>query len=229
PRAALVGEGATVGVQRLVHAVPGIGGAGVEAAELEARAEHGLDGGEEEGLGDALGEEGILVDEVGQAARARLLLELGAGLVALPGIQGLEAIEHALAQGGVDGAGEREVAEVAELAALVGGQHRAGILMLMSSVMKTVIFLAALIASLAVGSRAMAQAAPPNPDPYTAPPPSYGAPPPGYGTVTMPPQNAFLMYDAQRRNAGLAILIELFVPGLGSLYGDHGVGALITW
>jgi len=99
----------------------------------------------------------------------------------------------------------------------------------MSSVMKTVIFLAALIASLAVGSRAMAQAAPPNPDPYTAPPPSYGAPPPGYGTVTMPPQNAFLMYDAQRRNAGLAILIELFVPGLGSLYGDHGVGALITW
>jgi hypothetical protein len=94
--------------------------------------------------------------------------------------------------------------------------------------MKTMIFLAAVIAQLALGSQALAQSTPaPPPDPYTAPPPAYGAAP-AYGVPTTP-QTAYLLYDAQRRNVGLAILIEFFVPGLGSLYGDHGVGALITW
>jgi TM2 domain-containing membrane protein YozV len=92
--------------------------------------------------------------------------------------------------------------------------------------MKIAILLAVVIGQLAVGSRALAQ--PPPPDPYMAPPPAYGAP--NYVTPPMTAnQTAFLMYDAQRKNVGLAVLLEFFIPGLGSLYGDHGLGALITW
>jgi hypothetical protein len=39
----------------------------------------------------------------------------------------------------------------------------------------------------------------------------------------------YLTYDAQRKSPALALLIEFLVPGLGSLYGDHAVGSLITW
>lgn len=110
-----------------------------------------------------------------------------------------------------------------------------------------VILLAVVIGQLAVGSRALAaqpasqppaQPAPPAspppagpPDPYAAPPPSYGSVPPGYGYGPMPmsPVQSLMMYEAQRKNAGLAILLEFVLPGLGSLYGDHAVGALVTW
>jgi hypothetical protein len=91
-----------------------------------------------------------------------------------------------------------------------------------------VILFAVAMGQLAVGSKALAhQPAPP--DPYNAPPPTYGTPPPGYLPPVHPTPSTFMMYEAQRKNGGLAILLELFVPGLGSLYGDHAVGTLITW
>jgi hypothetical protein len=92
--------------------------------------------------------------------------------------------------------------------------------------MKIAILLAAVIGQLAVGSRALAQTPPP--DPYTAPPPVYGGPT-SYVTPMTANQTAFLMYDAQRKNGGLAVLLEFFLPGLGTVYGDHAMGALITW
>jgi len=110
-----------------------------------------------------------------------------------------------------------------------------------------VILLAVAMGQLVVGGRAMAapstppapaaqpaQPAQPAPpvqplDPYTAPPPSYGSPPPGYGPGYPSPAQSFMMYESQRKNIGLALVLEFFVPGLGSLYGDHAVGSLITW
>jgi hypothetical protein len=96
--------------------------------------------------------------------------------------------------------------------------------------MKTlgVILLAVALGQLAVGSRAMAQQPAP-PDPYTAPPPTYGSAPPAYSPPPMTPGTQFMMYESTRKNAGLAVVLEIFIPGLGSLYGDHAVGSLITW
>ena len=59
-------------------------------------------------------------------------------------------------------------------------------------------------------------------------PPAQGAPygyAPGYG---MNPQAMFL-YEEQKRSPGLALLLSLFLPGLGSIYADHWAGAAITW
>jgi hypothetical protein len=36
-------------------------------------------------------------------------------------------------------------------------------------------------------------------------------------------------YEAGRRSQGAALAMELVVPGLGSIYGDHWTGAAITW
>ena len=96
--------------------------------------------------------------------------------------------------------------------------------------MKTlgVILLAVVMGQVAVGSRAWAQPGTP-PDPYTAPPPGYGSAPPAYAPPAISPAQSFMMYESQRKNAGLAIVLEVFVPGLGSLYGDHAVGSLVTW
>jgi hypothetical protein len=83
-----------------------------------------------------------------------------------------------------------------------------------------------------------------------APPPSPGAYPPGpppapYGSAPAPyapltpypaypaygtpaPPNLFL-YDSQKKNEMVALVIEFFIPGVGSIYADHVAGALITW
>jgi hypothetical protein len=74
--------------------------------------------------------------------------------------------------------------------------------------------------------------APPPGSIYQSPPPGYPyGPPPGYSPYYYGPngQMSYIAYEAQRRNGGLAVLIEIVVPGLGSLYADHGIGALITW
>jgi hypothetical protein len=82
-----------------------------------------------------------------------------------------------------------------------------------------------------------ASAEPPAPQPY-APPPAYPVPypapyatqppgpppgPPPYG----PPPAA--IYEMTSKSAGLAFVIEFFLPGGGSIYGDHWTGALLTW
>jgi TM2 domain-containing membrane protein YozV len=77
------------------------------------------------------------------------------------------------------------------------------------------------------------QTPPPGYPPSAGPPPGYPPPPPGYGGpyYYYGPNNqmTYANYEAQKKNAGLALLVEFLVPGLGSFYGDHGLGALITW
>lgn len=53
--------------------------------------------------------------------------------------------------------------------------------------------------------------------------PSYVAPPPP------DPAMGMAIYQGSKRSHGLSLLCEFFVPGLGSLYGEHLGGALITW
>jgi hypothetical protein len=63
----------------------------------------------------------------------------------------------------------------------------------------------------------------PYPAPYaTRPPDAYPAPVP-YGG---PPVG---MYELAKKSPALAFLIEWFLPGGGSIYGDHFTGALISW
>jgi len=54
------------------------------------------------------------------------MLELGAGLLALGGVEGLEPIEHPPSQLGRDGAGEDQVSVVVELPSLLGGETAHG-------------------------------------------------------------------------------------------------------
>ena len=37
------------------------------------------------------------------------------------------------------------------------------------------------------------------------------------------------VYEAQRKNGGLAVLLSLLLPGAGNIYADHFVGAVVTW
>lgn len=67
----------------------------------------------------------------------------------------------------------------------------------------------------------------PAPQPY--PPQVY---PPAYpGTYAFPEQTGWqhAAYESQKRSAGIALLLEFFIPGVGSIYGDHLTGALINW
>jgi hypothetical protein len=71
----------------------------------------------------------------------------------------------------------------------------------------------------------------PYPGPYGYPPagPPYGnAGPYGNGYPYGPPPANFV-YETQKKNEMLALVIEFFVPGVGSIYADHVGGALITW
>jgi hypothetical protein len=70
-----------------------------------------------------------------------------------------------------------------------------------------------------------------------APPPSAYPGGPGAVTPLVPypgyygngvPQTMFL-YEAQKKNELLALVIEIFIPGVGSIYADHVAGALLTW
>jgi hypothetical protein len=56
-------------------------------------------------------------------------------------------------------------------------------------------------------------------------PPGY-APPYAYAPVQPPGE---LYYEAQKKNELLALVIEFFVPGVGSIYAGHVAGAMITW
>jgi TM2 domain-containing membrane protein YozV len=87
------------------------------------------------------------------------------------------------------------------------------------------------------------------PAPAYAPPPSYGqappayapppgyAQPPGYGSSWSggpayspgPDPNAMFVYEAQRKSSAVAVLLSLLVPGVGNIYADHAIGAVITW
>jgi hypothetical protein len=75
----------------------------------------------------------------------------------------------------------------------------------------------------------------PPPAPQGAPPPAYPPPPPGYyaspGLPPPPPPgpNQYYAYEAGSKSQGLALLIEWFLPGVGSIYADHVQGALVTW
>jgi TM2 domain-containing membrane protein YozV len=37
------------------------------------------------------------------------------------------------------------------------------------------------------------------------------------------------MYEAERKNPAIAIALSLLIPGVGSIYADHVLGAVITW
>ena len=114
------------------------------------------------------------------------------------------------------------------------------------------------LVGLAGGAHA-ADPAPPQPAPQVAPapappPPAWGQPlppppppgwngggypppppPPGYSPYGVPygypagPGGAAYFYDSQKKNELLALVIEFFVPGVGSIYADHVGGALVTW
>jgi hypothetical protein len=89
---------------------------------------------------------------------------------------------------------------------------------------------------------------PPGYPPPGYPPPGYpppGYPPPGYQPGPYPPPpyppyppyaspyglnpQAIYLYENGKKSAGLALVLELLVPGVGSIYADHAWGAAITW
>src|SRR5262245_41181288 len=77
--------------------------------------------------------------------------------------------------------------------------------------------------------------APPPPAPPPPPPPTGQPPPPpppqgyGYGNGYGPAnpndpyrmQNAYFIYDNEKKNEGIALLLEFLVPGVGSVYAEH--------
>jgi hypothetical protein len=72
------------------------------------------------------------------------------------------------------------------------------------------------------------------PSPWELPPGSYYPPPaqhPGYAPPGMLPHLpvAIAHYESSKRSRGIALLIEWFIPGGGSIYGDHLRGAVMTW
>jgi len=71
-----------------------------------------------------------------------------------------------------------------------------------------------------------AYGAPPPPQPYGA----YGAPYAPYGSP-YPPANpqSWYLYEASKKSVAVSVLLELFIPGVGSIYSDHVIGAVITW
>ena len=123
PVAGAVGESPAIGVQGLVCVAVRIGRARVEAAELEARpqdAGHALEHLRRE---NDLFENAALIDEIGEAARAGLLLELGAGRIAFFSEKLLDAVPRAGEQAGVHQAGQEQVSLFFQLAAVGIGQH----------------------------------------------------------------------------------------------------------
>jgi hypothetical protein len=66
-------------------------------------------------------------------------------------------------------------------------------------------------------------AAPAAAQPALTPPGSAAPAPPA------PSMSALMAYNAGKKNEGIGVVLELFVPGLGSVYGDHWQGAATTW
>lgn len=80
------------------------------------------------------------------------------------------------------------------------------------------------------------QGGPPPPPQQPGPPPGqwgYPGPAPGaygYGGYGYGPNPQTLMlYESQKKVPGIALLLEVLVPGVGSIYADHAAGAFITW
>lgn len=84
------------------------------------------------------------------------------------------------------------------------------------SLLAALVVLAILVATPAAAQPALT---PPGAAP---PPPSAAPPPPG-------DHGAWATYEARKKNEGIGVVLELFVPGLGSIYGDHWQGAATTW
>ena len=85
--------------------------------------------------------------------------------------------------------------------------------------------LVAFVALVSAPVAARAQPAPPlTPPGATAPSPGATAP-----SLRVPDESARRIYEASRRSQGVALVVELFMPGFGSIYGDHWQGAAITW
>lgn len=83
--------------------------------------------------------------------------------------------------------------------------------------------LRSLLAVLVVLATVVAAPAAAQSQPVLAPPGAAAPPPPP------PDGSAWLAYSARKKNEGIGVVLELFVPGLGSLYGDHWQGAATTW
>jgi hypothetical protein len=64
-----------------------------------------------------------------------------------------------------------------------------------------------------------------------APPSSYGTPPPSAypGTPQGPNPRSLALYADEKKTPVVALLLELWIPGLGSVYAGHAAGALVTW
>ena len=90
--------------------------------------------------------------------------------------------------------------------------------------------LAGFVALLTLVSAPLAARAQPAPEqPATQPAPPLA--PPGAAAPSLPAPNAptWRIYRASRRSRTLAVAIEIFMPGYGSIYGDHWQGAVIHW
>jgi hypothetical protein len=69
------------------------------------------------------------------------------------------------------------------------------------------------------------QWAPPPPAGTPPPAPAYGAAPPGYAPSPLP----YMAYESNKKSQGLALVLEFLIPGVGSAYAEHAMGAAITW
>ncbi|HWN67391.1 MAG TPA: hypothetical protein VNM90_07100 [Haliangium sp.] len=82
-----------------------------------------------------------------------------------------------------------------------------------------------------------ARATPPQVYPWAQPtsqPPGPPGPPLAPPGATAPARRvpdwaSWQIYDASSKSQGLAMVLELFVPGLGSIYAEHWTGAATTW
>ncbi len=38
-----------------------------------------------------------------------------------------------------------------------------------------------------------------------------------------------MMYESGKKTPGLALVLDIIFPGIGSIYADHAIGAAVTW
>jgi hypothetical protein len=83
-----------------------------------------------------------------------------------------------------------------------------------------------LVAEAPAPAPAAAPAPPPPVSPITRLPAYYNPPPYGPPGLNEP---AVMAYMANQKNGTVAMLLEVLVPGAGSIYAHHAGGALFTW
>jgi hypothetical protein len=73
----------------------------------------------------------------------------------------------------------------------------------------------------------------PYPPPGAYPPPGQYPPPyapyPYQASPNGPNPQALYLYESESKSPALALVLEIVIPGIGSIYADHTVGALVTW